>query len=367
MGDSMFDHKHYVPILKGKEGEYSAVERLYPNVKSNLTPLIEIPPIPWDYVNECEGRTLDEHIGRVAGRVERCWGIERPLFLDLDSDLWPERTQGGNHPLTFILEDARNRGVKIIPVTGLRRDGDYQSAVLGAIQNDKLGVCIRLEGNDFEELPQFSSSLNDLVASLSLSSNELDIVLDFEAILPTQNSTVALAAISIINALPDIDNWRTLTFTASAFPEDLRAFAPASIGTTQRSEWLVWQLLIQRRTQIPRLPTFGDYAIANPELIEIDPRIMKMSANLRYTIDSDWLIFKERDVKHYGYDQFSAICSALIARPEYAGANFSWGDDYISKCASGSEGSGNATTWRRIGTNHHLTLVVQQISNYPVP
>jgi hypothetical protein len=113
------------------------------------------------------------------------------------------------------------------------------------------------------------------------------------------------------------------------------------------------------------LPTFGDYAIAHPLLVEVDPRLMKMSAQLRYTTDTAWLVFKERNVRDYGFEQFKGICTALIARPEYKGAAFSWGDNAISECTLTSSGPGNATTWRRIGTNHHLTMVTDQISSVP--
>ena len=51
----MFDYnKHYVPNLKGRQGEYGALETLSLAIKRRLTPLIEIPPIP---LNFKEGRT----------------------------------------------------------------------------------------------------------------------------------------------------------------------------------------------------------------------------------------------------------------------------------------------------------------------
>ena len=48
----MFDHKHYVPILGGKAGEYRALRELTPAIKSNLTPLVEVPPVQWDFEND---------------------------------------------------------------------------------------------------------------------------------------------------------------------------------------------------------------------------------------------------------------------------------------------------------------------------
>lgn len=55
---------HYVPIVKGKAGEYSALQDLAPAVKQAVTPLIEIPVVPWDFENEEPAKTLDAHLAR---------------------------------------------------------------------------------------------------------------------------------------------------------------------------------------------------------------------------------------------------------------------------------------------------------------
>ena len=54
----MFDHRHYVPILKGKMGEYTALAELRDEQKDSLTPLIEVPPVPWDYAEDAESRSV---------------------------------------------------------------------------------------------------------------------------------------------------------------------------------------------------------------------------------------------------------------------------------------------------------------------
>lgn len=60
------DHTHYVPILKGKEGEYGALKELSSKIKSKLVPLIEVIAVPWDFDNEVPAKAIDDHLEMVA-------------------------------------------------------------------------------------------------------------------------------------------------------------------------------------------------------------------------------------------------------------------------------------------------------------
>lgn len=88
-----------------------------------------------------------------------------------------------------------------------------------------------------------------------------------------------------------------------------------------------------------------------------------MSANLRYTIEDNWLVFKGRGVRKHGYEQFNAFCKKLVQMPQYAGEHFSWGDAAIRARCKGGVGPGNASTWRQIGTSHHITFVVRDLAS----
>lgn len=64
-----------------------------------------------------------------------------------------------------------------------------------------------------------------------------------------------------------------------------------------------------------------------------------------------------------GYAQYPANAELLLGRVEYAGADFSYGDQYIEERASHPEKPGSPVTWLRAGINHHMTFVVSQISS----
>jgi hypothetical protein len=165
----------------------------------------------------------------------------------------------------------------------------------------------------------------------------------------------------VIGAIDDPGSWRSLTLAGGSFPAALTDMKPSSTERYPRAEWAVW-LAVRERMQ--RRPTFGDYAIGNPDMgTEIDPRLMRISAQLRYTADTEWLVFKARNIRDYGSEQFIDICRDLAARPEFSGPHFSWGDAYIAARADRSDSRpGNPQMWRKVGTSHHLAKAVSQIA-----
>jgi hypothetical protein len=362
----MFDHTHYVPILKGKQAEYLALRELSETVKDGFTPLIEIPSIPYDFVNERPAKTIKQHVEKVAQNIEKGWGTNRPVFVDFDFIPPSEVLPDGSQPLKFVFDQGRTKKLRLVPVTGIDRDREYQNAVKDANDKDGFGICFRLAGEDFDDMADLQLRLEALFKHFKVHAHQTDAIIDFESIVNTPASTVLLAAKSILAGLPFLRDWRTLTLAASAFPQDLQKMPAQSITPVARTEWQAWLTLAANKHRLIRLPTFGDYAIAHPIPNEMDPRLIRISAQLRYTADNDWLIFKERGAVKHGFDQFNKICRTLIGRAEYKGAAFSAGDKAINNCASPGSNPGNAQVWRRIGTNHHLTLVVvDQLASVP--
>ncbi|HLZ43033.1 MAG TPA: hypothetical protein VKQ11_18845, partial [Candidatus Sulfotelmatobacter sp.] len=173
-----------------------------------------------------------------------------------------------------------------------------------------------------------------------------------------------LIARSVFSMIPNKEGWRRLILVGASFPEDLSDVDAANPTKLPRREWALWRTLQKRPSALPRRDMiFGDYAIANPVPRDLDPRVMLMSASIRYTTHTNWLILKGRNVRQYGFEQYFDLCKELVDRPEYNGPDFSWGDLYISDCAAEVQGPGNATTWRKVGTNHHITLVAKQLAN----
>jgi hypothetical protein len=357
----MFDEFHYVPLLKAKAGEMRALQDLREENRDGITPLLDVVPIPWDFVEDRPAKAVDQHLATLASQTERSWGTERTFFVDL-ATIEDEPLIDGRAPLRHVMDAYRAIGAQAIPVTGPGRSAAYQAAVTKAAQTDHRGVCVRVPLEELGKPQRLRDTLVALLADLGVTAAEADLILDFEAIRPSQVSLVVSQATLLFDALSQAA-WRSLTFAAGAFPESLERVGADTIDLIARSDWAAWQsLVLGDEADLQRFPAFGDYGIAGVEFSEIDPRIMQMSANVRYTAEDAWVILKGRSVKK-GFDQFHRLSAALVRRTDFCGEAFSAGDQYIARCARREVGPGNATTWRQVGTNHHLTFVERALAN----
>lgn len=353
-----FDSKHYLPVLKGRQGEYRALRALTPADKAAMTPMVEAIPIPVDHAkNRAPKSTIEKHLAKVPKDVEKHWGTA-PIFIDVTKNLGPGAMMAdGRHPVTYLCEESRKLGLTIIPVISIHADPTFRSAAKAAITVDKNGVCLRHALDDVLD-PTFPSTLATLLADLKIGAAEVHFVIDLDAVQANRVGTILAALKAVLPKLPHLHAWASLSLVGTAFPVNFSGF---KVGrhTLPRLEWQIWKSLGPQ----PRVPTFGDYAIAHPEMSDMDPRKMRISASIRYTTDAEWVIYRGRNVKDHGYGEYVIAAGKLAADPVFCGPSFSWGDQYIADCAAGTDGPGAHETWRRVGTNHHLSFVVQQLSS----
>ncbi|HUW19598.1 MAG TPA: beta family protein [Sedimentisphaerales bacterium] len=370
-----FNHTHYVPCLRWKQGEYQAVWRLRDTTKRMFTPLVEIPELGWDFEEEKEKKTIDQLLTDFAlKKIYKKWGSS-PCFVDLNLIPPAKRMKNGVHPIRSIFNDLRWLGCQAIPVTGLLRDGEYQQEIKTVSDKDKSGVCLRIT---IEQAAKglFKTGIDSLLATLTIQSTNCDLILDLGApnFIPLEGFSKAIQ--TIVSSFPYLDDWRTFTILGTSFPETM-AVVKKGGEILPRYEWKLYKrLVVDLKKAELRLPTFGDYAISHPKVLELDMRKANPSATIRYTIDDGWYIVKGEKVKKdkkyegekvedkkYGFEQYRDLSKSVINSKYYFGPTFSWGDDYIQKCANKESSTGKLMTWRQVGTNHHIVKVTQDIAS----
>jgi hypothetical protein len=325
----------YVPILKAKQGELLAVRDLSPLIKgTSVTALLEVP--------------LNAK-ATVCSSIANSWGKRDRVFIDCQS------FQPGEAAST--MGDLMKRGVRIVPVTSLTQSSQFNAIVSQIAGEAGHGVCLRLQSATLVE-ENAVAQLSDLVTQIGFQPGEIDVVADFGEFPRASIREAVILARTVISIIPQISSWRTLTIAWSAFPKTLSDLKRDSINEFPRREWEAWKAL--HEVDLPRGPSFGDYGINHPRREDVGIKF-RPAPNLRYTTEKNYVIFRGR--KSGGSEQQREICRQLIKMPEFNGSDFSPGDSVIANCATGKDGPGSPTTWRYVGTSHHLRLVAHQLAN----
>jgi hypothetical protein len=358
------DNSVYVPVLKAKDAELKALGALVPRVKDRIHPLLEVMPEGVADVKTGTRKSLDTHLAKTHARIVKCWGTSSPMFVDFIVDRG--RVVGKKTVAKRVFDDFIADGVKFVPVTSLDASLPYQDEVRNAIRSTGSGACIRLRYQDFDPrvLPR---RIEELRQFLGLGYAGTDVVIDLREINEEQVPPMVLAVQAVLAALPGVDQLRSLTVASAAFPRHIGDCERDAVTSLPRADWQLWGELRARAASLPRVPIYGDYGVTNPEFTEFDPKTMRVSAQMRYTTDDDFLVAKGRAIGFAPPTQTVAICSWIATRKEFRGGQFSAGDKYIADRAAGGATPGNPTTWLWAGTTHHLTLTQDQIAKQGAP
>jgi hypothetical protein len=357
-------HKHYVPILKGKRGDFWALENLKDTSRSRLTPLIEMMP-------PADAGAIPAQTKLLAKAIRRAWGAS-PVLVDM---LWVAGAAPSSpkkHAVAQFADEARKLGLAHVPVTGLSRGGPFQAAIAGVAATDGAGVAIRLAPNEFggEELCDVATALehalDQLLGSLEVERSDVDLIVDFRSVYGVAQHLLRPAYEAVLEALPSISDWRSLIVAAGSFPEDIAPFSQDQWNGLPRCAWLTWRGLVTgKKAHAHRRPAYGDYGIRHPNLPY--QGFPNFAANLRYSAGDKFFVWRGRAVKTHplGNRQMHNICADLVARPEFSGKLFSAGDAQIEAAAKPASSPGNPESWGKWATNHYLELVCDQIANCP--
>jgi hypothetical protein len=363
----------YIPILKGKAGELKALANLKQETAKVISPLVEFPPVPVDFVEGQEepvaAKTIDQHVASVSKALaDNLTNLSQlyvdGLYLELEDDL-----ASGQEPSAALFAALRDANVQFVPVCGLDRNESYIASVAECLAKDGRGLCLRITEADLEGTSELQAQIDAILTALSASPEQTDLVLDFGAKVPAKSALPFQ-----IHALPHLEAWRSFTVAASSFPIDMSNVPRNTLVEMDRAEWGVWNSLRSKTKTLTRMPDYGDYGINHPEIVEIDPRLMRQSPNIRYTSEASFVIAKgaayprKKDkAKFPGLtpaEQFPKLAAGIIKHASWKKPEFSWGDSFIQSCSE-KKCVGSPTDWRAVGTSHHISLVVQQLANLP--
>lgn len=207
----MFDHTHYVPLLRWKRGERGALKWLEPTDKASMTPLLELLP---GYIRPRRAKGRDpapDDLSVVVDQISDSWGSS-PIFVDtgMVRDV-PYRGVIARNVERFFAALA-TAGVQAIPVTCHERPARFQSAIREATLLAGNGVAIRVPVISLVK-QTVGSELRELVRHFGPILESVDIIVEYG--LMTGDAPLFSY---VCHRLPQVQHSRTFTVLAGSFP-----------------------------------------------------------------------------------------------------------------------------------------------------
>ncbi|GEM_PF-1465690 len=348
-----FGPNHYVPVLKVKRGEKSALGAVSPTWCGWITPLLEIVERKNDKVP-----TVQEHLDNTFKGLASAVRPYRRVFLDVH-----ELASDGPGAAQAAFGRARAEGIVFSPVTGV--GGRFDTVAALAHAND--GLALRLVREDFER-GSVATEVRAFMLRCGLPCSSVDMIVDLGPVDTLIPVGVFAMASGFLQQVPDLLQWRTLTLSACAFPSSMGGVSRNSHDLVERSDWKAWHdSFYRQRQRLTRLPSFSDCAIQHSAGVEgFDFRTMTWSAAIRYALADQWLLIKGESIKvTSAKSQFPKLATNLVHGVHanlFAGASHCAGCQGVAAYARGVSGSGSAENWRRVGTIHHITVVAETIA-----
>lgn len=356
----------YMPILKWKRGEQTAAQALPAKVKARVLPIAEVPEPPFDWDDNKPKKSLEEHIQSVAKATARYWGRTHPIAFDQPFTGPGALLAGGITAWELLFEELWGHGVEAIPVlSSMATSAELAAFKSLARTHEVTRWILRYRAESATETVAAGSIANWFVKTaktVAARPEQCTALIDCGYVdsgaLPGAKANAAAWAKEVASA----GRWQAVALASGAFPVNL-AGHPAGSVWLPRADWELYESLRSSLDTEHRV-VYGDYAVSHVLAFNDDPRLMRMSANLRYTSTKHWLVFKGKNVKDHGFGQYNSLCKLLVANKAFMGPGFSAGDNnYADSAAKADAKPGNATHWRRDATNHHIHFVIDQLAS----
>lgn len=256
-----FDRHHYVPLLYARAGEMLAVRSLTPQVRTQVTPIWVMPPVPLDPRTDVPTKTPERHVTDVLTSLGDRWGMQ-PAFLDCHHMRWEQLANGAN-VFEYAFQVAGSAGLEAVVV--LRDDstdkewGGYQR--LPAARREE--VALRISPLLWADLGSATGAarLEDLLARTGLPRSAVHLIVDV-ADQVTEPATISAAAVrGSLAEVEGIEDWKTLTVVGTAMPATTADVGRDNAAEIPRSEWAMWKLLQESRRRRHRLATTQSRAL----------------------------------------------------------------------------------------------------------
>lgn len=333
----------YHPILKWKEGERSALKQI-------TTPNQSFIPV-FEFVEDQSSIDPAEFFKKTLTCYNGAFYFDTIRIDDTEKNL-----------LKALLNYAINHSISAYPML-YPEDIDTGLVTWVSQKVECFGFNI--------PIPESSTPNDQIISKLVTLSKpqKINLFLDAGNILTDRDANlITFACKDFINKEETkLTDFYKITFTACSIPKELSDVESGGTEYFIRYNIAVFSRLIKEYKNKPIIKklSYADYGPVGASYIKFDPKKMRVLPKIKYTTFEYYIVLKGKkswatSTMTKGYKE---LAQEVVNSEYYFGKDFSYGDNEIYKKANDpNAGIGNNCQWVGYNTNHHIAVLVAQLS-----
>ena len=353
--------KEYLPILKLKQGEITAMKRLKLPLKVGVSPIFDAWPI------DMAGKRATKigYCASLTARLHQLLPIKNfdVLFVDpyFAIEGAPSETPKQVCDALFHVPHSKKTHTQLpAPVYRPSTPTSAFGSMDAAAQREGWAlVRIRLADTSDPNLPTFLSSLTGRLGTKC----KLGLVVDAERRVSTPVSAYASAYISEFQASIDAYEWDKIVVASGSMPPNYAGLTKPG-AEYDRYDFV---FLEEMEKTISQPVALSDYGPISPEFEELGFSNPTIAAKIKYLIGKNkWFIAREGVTNRLGGSlaEYVKCAQTITSKPFFAGKGYSWAEDRLLDASTKNE-AGQHVTWVSVACVRHITKTAEDVSILP--
>lgn len=367
----------YVPILKLKPGEVTAMTSLTNDQKQSILPVFEV--VFSGPRKDAREKGRDARLESIIDKFRTQKLPELPGWL-MDARgvysfiidftlIFVDEVKAD--ALKYLLKQCSDNQQRVIVSINVADTEEYKKLAYALIRQYGFGLCVRVSRPDLIDVEKLESSLQNISIQSGIPPTQTVLLADIREEQDDQKYSLYFET---LQKLPSLNSWKTVIFANGTFPESMGGFKAGKEHDASRSDWIRYNAAIIKKG-IRRVPVFADYSARYP-IYDVEAEKHSPSPTIKYTTESNWRLMKGGD---YDYGNYFIYSRALIDMGPYYGINHCYGDQFLKEKADMFEGYiskraaaggkikadkvGKSEEWIAMSISHHTVVTLDQLAN----
>lgn len=344
----------YTPIVKGKENDFKAIGKMPNTLAARTFPLVEL-------LAPDEPSQFDASYLRFGGQLRKHCPAQR-VSVDLHSIAPWQKTADGSWGVEALCGYLEGLGVEFVPVFGFDHEPELWDRIAKIARRGGRGLTFRLTEEDLVVPEDTLHELLERLASAKLNANEVNLIIDLASMNGMDKATIAkMRSLSqdFIDSAMTTKMFGLVSIVGSSMPKDVSEVPKEGQAAIPRQELPLW---LGVANSLPELSiAYGDYGVIHPNF-SLKAPATNANAKIRYTSSREHHIFRGYSLREgIKYKQYHDLARQVTTTSDYQGRDYSYGDEYIWRCANFEARTGSLGTWVEVDMNHHLVFTAAQL------